>query len=412
MPDFGVTDQGYVLPTQQQLLDLMAADQKATINPNADTSSDSVLGQINGVVTRQLMIGYEAQQVTYNSNDPDVVEGLLQTQLAKLTGTERDGATQSTVTLTCDLDIGTTLLAGITLAAIAGNPDSQWTPKADYTATIAGPQPVPFVSVTTGPNEADVNTITIRTTTVVGWNSVINDIGPAVPGTDVESNPALRVRREQELQGGGAGNVDAIRAALLKINEPLGPFVISAQMLNNTTDFPDANGVPQHSTEAIIWDGPTLAVAHDAIAQVLWDKGGSGIRNFGTSSGVAIDKLGNPQTVSFTRVTQRNAYIAVGLTPRTGYPTDSVFKASLANICAGNEDPLTPVNALSFGVGDDVDPYDVVINTALLGAKVTGLQLSFAPIVGTPGSIDSTVLAIGPREIAVFSSARITVNGV
>lgn len=411
MPDFGVTDQGYVLPTQQQLLDLMAADQKATINPNADTSSDAVLGQINGVVTRQLMIGYEAQQVTYNSNDPDVVEGLLQTQLAKLTGTARDGATQSAVTLTCDLDVGTTLLAGITLAAVAGNPDSQWTPKANYTAPSAGVNFVPFVSVTTGPNEADAGTITIRTTTVVGWNSVTN-ADPAVPGNNVESNPALRVRREQELQGGGAGNVDAIRAALLKINEPLGPSVFSAQMLNNTTDFIDANGVPQHSTEAIIWDGPALAVANNDIAQVLWDKGSSGIRNFGTSSGVAIDKLGNPQTVAFTRVTQRNVYIAVGLTLRTGYPGDNPFKTSLANICRGDEDLLTPENALSFGVSDDVDPYDVVLNTALLGAKVTGLQLSFAPIAGTPSSIDPTVLTIGPREIANFSSVRITVNGV
>lgn len=411
MPDFGVTDQGYVLPTQQQLLDLMAADQKATINPNADTSSDSVLGQINGVVTRQLMIGYEAQQVVYNSNDPDVVEGFLQTQLAKLTGTARDGATKSTVTLTCDLDLGTTLLEGITLAAVAGNPDSKWTPKADYTSAVAGAQPVPFVSVTTGPNQAEAGAITIRTTTVVGWNSVINS-DPAVPGTDVESNPALRVRREQELQGGGAGNVDAIRAALLKINEPLGPFVASAQMLNNVTDSTDANGLPPHSTEAIVYTPAISSALDDAIAQVLWDKGSSGIRNFGTSSGVAKDALGNPHTVSFTRVTQRNVYIAVGLTARASYPGDLPFKTSLANICRGDEDLLTPEDALSFGVSDDVDPYDVLLNTGRLGAKVTGLQLSFSPIGGTPSSIDPTILVIGPREIANFSSARITINGV
>jgi hypothetical protein len=411
VPDFGVTDEGYVLPTQQQLLDLIAADQKATINPNADTSSDSVLGQINGVVTRQLMILYEGQQVTYNSNDPDAVEGLIQTQLAKITGTERDGATQSTVSLTCDLDIGTELLAGVTLAAIAGKPDSQWTPKADYTATVGGAQPVTFVSVTTGPNEADIGTITIRTTTVVGWNSVTN-LAPAVPGTNVESNPALRVRREQELQGGGAGNVDAIRAALLKINEPAGPFVISAQMLNNVSDAVDANGVPPHSTEAIIWDGSPPQVADNDIAQVLWDKGSSGVRNFGTTAATAIDKLGKPQPVAFTRVAQLNAYIAVTLTPRTSYPGDAAFKTALANICRGDADPLAPEDGLSFGVGATVDPYDVALNTGRLGAKVTGLQLSFSPIGGTPSSIDPTTLPVGPRQIANFSSARITINGV
>jgi hypothetical protein len=408
---FGVTDMGFVLPSQQDLLALVVADQVATINANIDTSSDSPIGQLNGVFTRQLMLAYEGLQVAYNSNDPDAVEGFLLTQLSALTGTARDAAFTSTVSLNCTLTIGTTLLAGITLAAIAGNPASQWTPVSDYTAAIGGVQAVPFQSTTTGANAADIGTITVITTPVTGWTAVTNPAAAAL-GEPVESDPAIRIRREQELEGGGAGNVDAIRAALLKLGEPGTPLVSSAFMLNNTTDFVDVNGLPPHSTEAIVYAPTTGSVTDNAIAQVLWDEGSSGVQNFGTTSGVATDKLGNPHTVAFTRVTQLPVYIAVALTARATYPGDLAFKTSLANICSGAVDPNTPPEAFAFGVGVSVDPYDVILNTALLGAKITGLDIELTTIIGTPGSITASAIAVGPRQIAVFDASRITVNGV
>lgn len=408
MPSFGVTDAGFVLPSQQDLLALVVADQKATIGQSLDTSSDSPIGQLNGVFTRQLEQAYEGLQVAYNSNDPDAVEGFLQTQLAALTGTARDSAFASQVTLTCLLVSGTTLVAGTTLAGIAGDPLSQWTPIVSFTAPTDGSFGVLFESTTTGPNPAAANAITVRTTPLTGWNDVYN-AAPAILGANVEQDSALRLRREQELQGGGAGNVDAIRAALLKINEPLGPFVASAFVLNNFTDFPDANGVPPHSTEAVVYTPASSTALDNAIAQALWDNGASGIRNAGSASGTATDTLGNAHAVAFTRVTQVPVYIAFGLTPRTKYPGDAQFKTLVAAICAGSV-PLTS-DQISFGVGASVDPYDVITNTVGLGAAVTGLTLGLTAPVGTPTTIAPGIIAVGPRSIAVFSSLNITVNG-
>lgn len=408
MADFGVTDTGYVLPTQQQLLALMEADERATIHPNVDVSSDSVLGQINGVVTRQLMIGYEGQQITYYSNDPDAVEGLLQTMLAKLTGTPRLAATKSTVTCACDLDGGTVLEAGVALAGVAGAPSSLWTPVEDFTAPTSGTHLVLFEATQTGPRTANHDTITVRVTQIVGWNGVTNP-NDADPGTDVESDQELRVRREAELQGGGAANPEAIRAALLQIGGRVGPFVLSAWVLNNVTDTFDANGLPPHSTEAIIWDGPTAPVDNDTIAQVLWDEGSAGIRNFGTSSGIAKDKLGDEHTVYFSRVQQIPIYLSFALTPRKGYVGDLAFKAAVA--AAGNGDPSESTEFEPFEIGEDVDPYDIVMNTAGLGAQITGLLMSNAPIVSTPTSITTATIPITPRQIAVFDTSRIKVNG-
>lgn len=413
---FGVTDAGFVLPSQQGLLALVAADQQATINVNVDVSSDSVVGQLNGVFTRQLMIAYEAVQVAYNSNDPDVVEGFLQTQLAKLTGTPRLAATQSTVALSCALTAGAILVAGTALAGVAGNPGSQWTPAATYTAATTGTFSVPFVSSGTGPIAASAGTITVITTPVTGWNGVTNPLD-ASPGTTIESDSGLRIRREQELQGGGAGNVDAIRAALLLIGGATGPFVIAASVLNNFTDAYDANGVPPHSTEAVIWDGPTAPVSNNVIAQVLWNEGAAGIRSSGALSGIAVDALGASHTVYFSRVTQIPVYLAFGLTTRVGYVGDAAFKSQVAAVCNGSPATTRPIAGLvvpeehAFGGGESVDPYDVVMNTAGLGALVTGLTTATVAIVGTPASITSSILAVGTRQIAVFDSSRITVNG-
>lgn len=393
---YGVTPTGFVLPSQQQLIDAMIADQKATINANVDTSSDSVLGQFNGVFTRQLMIAYEGLQVAYEASDPDAVEGFLQTQLAKLTGTPRLTATASTVSLLCALNVGTVLVAGTTLVAIQGNPASQWTPATTYTAASTGSFAVTFVNTQTGNHPAPIGSTWVITTPVTGWTAPPTNAAAATLGTDLESDADLRIRREQELQGGGAGNVDAIRAGLLKVNG-----VQSVTVLNNYTDVTDANGLPPHSIQAIIYDGPTpLALSND-IAQVLWNDSAAGIRCFGAVSGNAIDALGVQHALNFSRVAPIAVYLAFALTPRQGYAGDPQFKTSMVNLLSAQ-----------FGVGSVVDPYDVIINTVALNGAVTGLSMGLTAPVGIPSSITATSVTFSPLQIASFSAGNITVNGM
>lgn len=398
MPGFGVTPTGFVLPGQQDLLDLVVADQKAIISSNVDTSSDSVLGQINGVFTRQLMAVYEAVQVAYSSNDPDVVEGFLQTQLAKLTGTPRLAARPSTVPLSCVLAAGTTLIAGTTLVGIAGNPSSQWTPAATYTAATTGTFAVPFQNIATGPNAAAAGTITVITTPVTGWNGVTNLLDAAL-GTDIESDTDLRIRREQELQGSGASTAGAIRAALLKIGGTVGPFITTVTVLHNESDVVDANGLPPHSFEPIIYEAGT-AVANNTIAQTIWDESPAGIRSYGALSGAAIDAQGNAHTVFFSRVTQVPIYIAFAASTGAAYVGLTAFKAQVAAACTA-----------SFGGGIPIDPYSVIAATFGLGANISGMSDDTAPIGSVPVGITTTTIPIGPLQIGTFDSSRITING-
>src|SRR5690554_4177389 len=115
---FGVTPQGFVRPSIQQILDQIETDQKAEIDPEFDVSPEGPQGQINGIYARQLGIIWEAVETLHNAFDPDRAEDFQLTALAKLTGTFRRPATYSVVPCDVDADEGTELLSGVHFAHV------------------------------------------------------------------------------------------------------------------------------------------------------------------------------------------------------------------------------------------------------------------------------------------------------
>src|SRR3954470_4700175 len=123
MPTFGVTPEGFVAPSVQDLLALIEADQLAGVSAQLDVSPDSPIGQVNGIYANYLAQAWEALAACYDGFDPDAAEETLLTMLCKLTGTPRAAATYSTTPCTVTASIGTVLLAGTHFASVAGKPD-------------------------------------------------------------------------------------------------------------------------------------------------------------------------------------------------------------------------------------------------------------------------------------------------
>jgi hypothetical protein len=96
-------------------------------------------------------------------------------------------------------------------------------------------------SVDTGPKVAASGTLTVIETPVARWESAINLLD-AVNGRDVESDSALRLRREAEIHAQGNAVAEAIRADVLRVTD-----VTSVTVFANDTDVTDADGVPPHS---------------------------------------------------------------------------------------------------------------------------------------------------------------------
>lgn len=388
-----VDDTGLQIKTIEEMLDELATEQRAEIASTLNTAADSPIGQLNGIVAAQLREVWEVAQVAYNGFNPDAAEGFLLDKLCAITGTVRLAATKGTVTCTCNLDSGTTLSAGSSYANVSGESSNRWTPVEDFTAPSTGNHEIEFESEFTGTDAAaNSGTITVINTAVTGWNSVTN-AADAVPGTDTETDAALRVRRVEELTIAGTGTVDAIRADVLSDVD-----VLQVDVFENTSDITDANGLPPKSIEVLVYDGDPAALTDDEIAQLIWDTKPAGIRTVGQESGTATDGNGDSQTVYFSRPSPVELYldIDIDVDSTTGYAGETALKEA-----------LVALNDSDFRQG-----RDVIIN------KLIQVCLSFDGVIdvtdlktdtsATPTNTANYV--IGPRELARFDTGRITIT--
>lgn len=386
---FGVTPEGFSRPSVQDILDQIEAEQRAEISQTIDQASDSPLGQLNGIFARQLGVAWEALEAVHDGNDPDRAEADAATSLAKITGTDREGASKSQLeglsAVRVTLEIGTVLEAGTHFAHVTGKPDIRFTPQADFTAPSTGDHFVDFESENAGPVQAPANTLTVIATPVVGWSDV-NNPQDAILGRNADDDADLFVRREQGLARSGSSGVDQIRADVLAVED-----VTSVQVFENVTDFTDANGLPAKSFEVVLWDD--AGADDDAVAQAIWDSKPGGIQSIGTSSGTATDANGDPQTMRFSRAAAVLMYVEYDLAPGDGYVGDAAFKLAVA----------TALDT-EFGNGEDVGVGPLFVATKGLGAEVWAVRFATSPSPATANRVP-----IGNREIARYDTSRVTI---
>lgn len=121
MSSFGVTPTGFVSKSVQDILGEVEADERSDFGDGIDVQTDAPLGQLNGTIAGQLAELWDAVEATYSSLDPDQANDAALDATSAITGTLRDSATHSPVTLTPNLAAGTQLLAGRIVSDILGN---------------------------------------------------------------------------------------------------------------------------------------------------------------------------------------------------------------------------------------------------------------------------------------------------
>lgn len=365
---------------------------RALIAPNLDLSPDQPSGQLVEIFCERTQSSLELLREVFSSWDPDNASGWALTALSLITGVQRRAATFGTVTLTVNLDGGTTLPAG-SVASVSGDATNRWVTDADVVAP-AGPAanyPCPATCEDTGPIQALAGTITVIATPVAGWNSVTNALD-AAEGLAEETDTELRLRRELELALGGSTTVDAIRAELLELDGMIEVFV-------NENDLDvAAGGIAAHSFEAIIWDGAVPAVADADIAEVIFETKAAGIRTSGSTAVNHTDEQGNSHRIRFTRAVEARVVVEV-----------TIPAANRGPDYPGNPAVQTAVEtwaAAFFSVGTDVYRSEVSAAVVVLPGveNVSLVQLSFWPAAVAP--VDLTV---GVSQIATIDAVDVTV---
>lgn len=244
---------------------------------------------------------------------------------------------------------------------------------------------IPVEAETAGDVRAPSGTLTVIEETIVGLDTFTNpqDIDN---GKEIEKDAELRIRRKQTLATSGAATVEAIRAALLNIDE-----VTAARVFQNYSMITDAFGRPPKSFEAVVVDGD-----EDEIAEVIWQTKPAGIETHGSIVKTVVDSQGFNQAIEFSRPTQIDIWIDLILTTDPSYPVDGddVVKQAIVDFATDK-----------FSIGDDVITKELYC--AIF--EIEGVIDAEILIGTTPSPISDANIIIEDDEIADFDTGRITI---
>lgn len=397
---------GVSIPTVEEILADLAADQKANVDPLILTEADSLVGNLNAIFASHMRELYELVQTAFDAVDPNNAEDSRLDVISSITGTLREGATHSLLTgtrkATVNLAASTTLPAGAR-AYVLDTPTAlfETTEDAVNAAGVAADVDVAMQSVETGPIHANAGTLTVIATPTVGWNSITNAFD-AVLGQDVQSDTDLRLKRQDELAQAGTSTLASLKAnlsAMVDSGDGVTQPIISVEVYENDT-MVAVNGIPPKAFEAVIWDGASPAADDDDIAAVIFDAKGLGIATSGSESAVVLDTDGVAHTVYWSRATQKTAEFNITLVyDAQKYVGDAAVKTAIADAFVGSSAQRVG-GKVSFSV------YMAIVQ-ALDGVKrIEGWQQKF-----TGGAFASfTDLTPGIREVAVTDTSVITIT--
>lgn len=290
-----VTSTGYKLKTQNEWFD-EEKQMYLDIDPlwNLDPSTPDGLKLAHDAEVFSALD--ETLQQAYNSKDPNKASGVDLDVIASLTGTPRSEGTASTVTgfvLSGVASPLTTVPAGTIFESVTTG--SRWTLDQQWTLDSSGQATVDITCTEVGPTEADAGTITRIITTVPGLTSC-NNPSPATPGTEIESDSSLRVKRATAVGRPGNNQIDSMLGELYAVDGTR-----RVRVYENDTNTTDSNGLPPHSITPII-DGGT----DTDVAMAIYIKKNPGVALYQAGTPISVDVTSptypdNVKTIKFSR---------------------------------------------------------------------------------------------------------------
>ena len=263
-----LTSTGLEIDTQDEIKSDFETRQRANISDRLDVSTTSPHGQHNAIVSRALRLIHETLAAIYMGMDPDSATGDALDRVSAITGTTREAASATRTTVVVNVDPGT-YAAGALVAQVTGRPNDRFENVEAVTngGGSAANFSVIFDAQNTGPVSCPQNTLAIAGP-VAGWNSIVSHTEGAT-GSDVESDAALRLRREQEVTNPGSTSTSGIAADLSRNISAIQTVTV----IENDTDA-TVDSIPPHSVEAIVFgpDAPTSADNEAVAAQILASK--------------------------------------------------------------------------------------------------------------------------------------------
>jgi uncharacterized phage protein gp47/JayE len=388
----GLTPIGFTAKTVAEIIAELQQAQRSTIDGTLNTSSTGVLANLNMSFAMQLAAVWELLAEIYDAHDPATAEGVALDHNGALLGIPRLPASKAIVQLRLELAALTMVPTG-SVVSDPLRPTVRFVTTADsLTSAIGGYVYVAAAAETAGQLIAPAETLTKIESPVSGWTSVTNPAA-AIPGTDVETDEAYRLRQQQLRASTEGSTLLGIIADVRRL-----PGVVTAAGYENVTDTVDANGLPPHSFE-IIASGGTDSV----IAATIWANKPAGIETYGSTSVSVTDSEGVAHTVRFSRPTLKVINVNYRATVTSNYVPQAIRSAlQIASI-----DPASPMH---FAIGQPVYLVRMlkVADDQAIGVVNVSLDATIAPALpadAVPTAPDNT-LTMGPRDLPTLIGAN------
>lgn len=440
---YGVTSAGFVSKPYEVIKAELEDDFRSTFGIGVDLSPASPFGQQIGIFAERLAIQWQLAEAVYNAGTPDGAEGVGLVHVCAITGTLQKAPTLSKVSVICTGTAATVLPSGrvvsvqgvgsrftsaasATLAAVAsragltiytagdlasadgkvyrafaggttgggagpaGTSDGQvdGTVVWDYMGSGTAAAAVEFVAEQSGPISANAKALTVIETPVAGWSHARNPNDQHYLGTALETDPALRLRREQELRAQGNAATEAIRQRVLSV-----PDVFECFVWSNDFDAVDADGRPAHSVEVLVDGGDDAALA----AAIFASKAG-GIQAWGLdATEIVTDAEGVDHTIQFSRPTVVDVYVTLEVEIASDdFPDDGEDQLRAAVVGYG---------AAHYRTGHDVRAAPL----ASQAFTVSGVLDCVARIGLAPAPGSSATLVTSVRQLPRLDTSRVVV---
>jgi hypothetical protein len=390
----GLSPTGFLPKTVEEIVAEFETKQLADIDAGLDTSPESPIGAMNGIVGEAIAENWEVLATLYGAIDPDNAEEGFLENVAAMTGTIRRSATRTLVeSVTMTLDATATIPAG-TLFSVA-NSTRTFETLTEVISTTAGAYTVDCQALVEGPVLCLAGTLTNIVSPVTGLTAVTNPTD-GILGRNIDTDLILRQRRIEELEASGGSTVGAIAADMLRKFGADG--LDDCFVFENDTDETDDAGLPPHSTQVLVDDGASPALDDDDIAQQIFDSKPSGATTYGSESGTAVDPKGGSHTVNFERVERKRLYLYIYIVKDNfAYPTDGDQQIKEALVAFAAREFASGVDVYNLRLKGQVLTIDGVIDVPALYQGYVALP----PLQSN--------ITVAPRERVTLASTDITV---
>lgn len=255
-PTFGAT--GFVAPSEEDILAGVQADLNAAFGGNLNPALETAQGQLASSQASIVGSVYDLFVFLTNQFDPAYAVGRQQDALARIYFIERLGSQPTTLQVSCSGLANLNIPVG---AQVQDASDNLYTCTGSGTIPPNGAVTLSFSANIPGATAVPPS-LTIYQA-IAGWDSAT--VVSGVVGSETESRAAFEERRRLSVAANAAGTIQAIRGAVLAVDNVLDAYVTESVSGTSTTVGGTALGA--HSVYVAAYGGTDAAVA-----QAIWTK--------------------------------------------------------------------------------------------------------------------------------------------